>query len=124
MAAGCATLEEIQKTGFYTQLEALATHLEQGIQKTIQGWGGRARVNRVGSMLTLFFTQNEIRNYDDSKSSDLNRFSKLFQALLEQGVFIPPSQFESWFVSAAHTLKDMDQTIDSLATAFQKVNIN
>src|SRR6185369_1876033 len=80
------------------------------------------RVNRIGSMLTLFFTAREVTDFESAKTSDLNRFNAFFHAMLDQGVYLPPSQFEVAFISAAHTESDIDHTIKAATRAFSLLN--
>jgi glutamate-1-semialdehyde 2,1-aminomutase len=68
-------------------------------------------VNVAGSLLTLFFCEQPVRNYDDAKKSDTAKFGRFFQEMLERGIFLPPSQYEALFVSAAHSDADIDRTI-------------
>lgn len=119
MAAGCAALDQLTQPSFYSHLEALAFRLETGIRDAIEKWGGAACLNRIGSMLTLFFTAGPVRHFTDAEKSDTARFAQFFQALLKRQIFIPPSQFEAWFVSAAHTLADIDQTIEAAGASLK-----
>jgi glutamate-1-semialdehyde 2,1-aminomutase len=105
VAAGLATLRRIQKENPYPQLETLGARLEQGLA------GPNVKVNRVGSMLTVFFTDLEVVDFATAKTADTLRFNQHFHAMLEQGVYLAPSQFEAVFISAAHTLEDIDYTI-------------
>ncbi len=79
---------------------------------------GNITVNRVGSMMTWFFTEQSVNNAADAKQSDINRFSKFFHAMLERGIYLPPSQYEALFVSAAHTEADISRTIDAARESF------
>jgi glutamate-1-semialdehyde 2,1-aminomutase len=74
-------------------------------------------VNRVGSMVTFFFQQGPVRNYEDAKKSDTERFGRFFHALLEKGIYFPPSQFEALFLSAAHTPDELTATAAAIAEA-------
>lgn len=70
-------------------------------------------INRVGSMFTIFFSNGPVENFEDAKKSDTKRFAKYFHGMLERGVFIPPSQYEAWFVSTSHEEEDLHHTIHS-----------
>ena len=72
-------------------------------------------------MFTLFFTQGPVRNYQTAKMSDTKRFAQFFIQMMEKGIYLPPSQFEAWFVSLAHTQKDLDRTIEACDNAFRKM---
>ena len=78
-------------------------------------------LNRVGSMLTVFFGEGPVRNYADATACDTEAFGRFFGAMLERGVTIPPSQFEAWFVSLAHDDEMVDQTLQAAAEAFAEL---
>lgn len=119
MAAGCATLDQLQQPGFYSTLEALSARLAKGIEDILRATGKKAALNRLGSMLTLFFTPGPVSNYAQATQSNTQEFARFFQSLLAAEIFIPPSQFEAWFVSAAHTVADIDQTLAAAAQAIK-----
>jgi len=75
-------------------------------------------VNRVGSMMTWFFTDQPVTDYESAKKSDVKRFGKFFHAMLERGIYLPPSQYEAMFVSAAHTEADIERTIEAARESF------
>jgi glutamate-1-semialdehyde 2,1-aminomutase len=112
MAAGIATLRLLDGAAF-ARLESLGARLEHGLVAAARQAGIAARVQRVASLLTLFFTDHEVRNEDDAKTSDRERFSAFHGAMLRRGVLLPPSQFECLFLSLAHD----EQTIDDLVAA-------
>jgi glutamate-1-semialdehyde 2,1-aminomutase len=105
MAAGIATLRQLQKPGFYERLEALAARLAAGLSEL-------GYLTRAGSLMTLFCQTGPVRNYDGAKRSDIARFARFFHHMLDGGVYLAPSQFEAMFVSAAHTEADLDRTIE------------
>jgi glutamate-1-semialdehyde 2,1-aminomutase len=105
MAAGIATLQELRQPGFYDRLEHLSARLAAGLKAL-------GCVNRAGSLMTLFFQPGPVRNYDEARQSDTDRYARFFHHMLERGVYLPPSQFEAIFISAAHTAADVDRTID------------
>ena len=112
MAAGYTTLK-LMTSESYAYLEALSARLAAGLEKNAQEAGIPMTVNRVGSMVCPFFTDRKVINYEAAKSSDLERFRQVFANLLDRGVNIPPSQFEGWFLSIAHTEEDIDLTIEA-----------
>jgi glutamate-1-semialdehyde 2,1-aminomutase len=113
MAAGIATLEQVGKNGFYESLEVKTHRLAGGLADAAQKAGIPANVSHIGSMLGMFFTDQDIKNFDDAKNCDLEMFSAFYKGMRANGVYIAPSQYEVLFVSAAHTEEDIDQTINA-----------
>ncbi len=111
MRAGLATLPKLEAPGFYEGVNRKTNRLAEGLRAALREAGCAGQVNVAGSLLTLFFCEQPVRNYDDAKKSDTARFAKFFQEMLERGIFLPPSQYEALFVSAAHTDADIDRTI-------------
>lgn len=111
MASGLATLKHLRKTNPYDQLEHLSSQLQQGLLKAAGDAGVPVQVNRVGSMLTLFFNEHPVTDLQTATASDTGRFSRWFNGMLDRGIYLPCSQFETLFVSAAHTPELIDQTI-------------
>lgn len=111
MRAGIATLELLAAPGFYEALDALAKRLGEGIAAALAATNAPATAARVGSLLTLFFTREPVRDYGGAKKSDTRRFAAFFHAMLERGIFLAPSQFEALFVSSAHSEADIDRTV-------------
>ena len=115
VAAGLATLDRLDALRPWEALEGAAASLAEGISAQL---GGRLGcVQRVGSMLTLFFGVERVGGWADAERNDRERFAAFFAALLEQGVWIPPSPFESWFVSTAHSPQDIERTIEAVGMA-------
>jgi glutamate-1-semialdehyde 2,1-aminomutase len=113
VAAGLAMLRHLKEhPEVYAQLEARAARLCASVPEGIT-------VNRVGSMFTCFFTSEPVTDYESAKRSDTARFGRFFRAMLERGVYLAPSQFEAAFVSAAHSERDIDETIAAAGEAFQ-----
>jgi glutamate-1-semialdehyde 2,1-aminomutase len=110
VAAGLATLKALDKPGFYDDLEEKGAWLEQGLARAAAQARVPVAINRVGSMMTVFFTPGPVTNLEEAKKSDLKRFSKFFQGMLAEGVYLPPSQFEAFFISQAHTQADLEFT--------------
>ncbi len=121
MAAGIATLNALCAPGFYEALEKTSARLAEGLQRAIDSTETAATINRVGSMMSLFFTDRTVKNFDDAKTSDLERFSRYYRQMHSAGIYLPPSQFESLFVSAAHSPADIDQTVKAAASAMRQV---
>jgi glutamate-1-semialdehyde 2,1-aminomutase len=117
VAAGLSTLRRLQKENPYARLEALGARLESGILGAASKAGAAVRMNRVGSMFTLFFTDREVFDFDSAKTCDTGRFNRFFHSMLEQGIYWPPSQFEAAFISAAHSESDIERTVAAAAKA-------
>jgi glutamate-1-semialdehyde 2,1-aminomutase len=121
MAAGLATLLLLRDEPPYEQLEALSARLAEGLDRAATDARIPHVVQRVGSMLTLFFHDGPVQNYDDAKKSDTKFFARFFWEMLARGVYLPCSQFEAAFVSAAHAEDDIDQTI---AAAHEAIRVS
>ncbi|MCI5073303.1 glutamate-1-semialdehyde 2,1-aminomutase [bacterium] len=121
MAAGIKTLKMLKEESPYETLEHRSRYLQEELEKEAQKAGVAVKVNRVGSMLTLFFSEHDINDFESSKQSHQEKFSKYFQAMLEQGVYLPPSAFECWFISTAHDESILQQTIAAHKEALQKI---
>ncbi|TDA69342.1 MAG: glutamate-1-semialdehyde-2,1-aminomutase [Clostridia bacterium] len=111
VAAGLATLEELRRPDTYDKLETLGERMEQGISQALARNNIPGTVNRVGSLFTLFFHAGPVGDYAAATASDTNRFAAFFRGLLNWGIYWPPSQFESVFISLAHTPEDIDRTV-------------
>ena len=111
MSAGIASLDLLAAPGFYESLEARAKRLGDGIASVLRETGAAATAARFGSLLTLFFSSERVKNYADAKKCDTKQFAEFFRAMLDRGIFIAPSQFEAMFVSSAHTDADIDRTV-------------
>jgi glutamate-1-semialdehyde 2,1-aminomutase len=118
VAAGQKLLELLAaRPQIYAELEARSARLVTELAAILREAGVPVTANRVGSMFTLFLSENPITDYASAKTSDTARFAKLFCALLDRGIYLPPSQFEAAFVSAAHSDADIDQTLDAMRAA-------
>jgi glutamate-1-semialdehyde 2,1-aminomutase len=111
MAAGIATLKCLQEPGVYEVLEARSAMLAKGLKGAADKAGVPVATNRVGSMLGLFFTDQPVSNFADAQKSDVALFARYFNGMLEQGVYLAPSQYEALFVSSAHDEGDIQATI-------------
>jgi glutamate-1-semialdehyde 2,1-aminomutase len=110
-AAGCATLRLLKEQPPYEQLERLSARLAEGLRRAAGAASVPHTLARVGSMMTLFFHPGPIHGWREASQCDTARFAEYFWRLMEQGVYMPCSQFEALFVSAAHTEADIDATI-------------
>lgn len=121
MAAGLATLRELQADpSIYDRLDAYGTALAEGLRGAAAQTGVPITVNQIGSMLTAFFVpEGDIRTYTQAARSDTAAFAAWFQAMLAQGVYWSPSQFESIFISGAHTDTELGATLEAAHHAFK-----
>lgn len=111
VSAGLATLKELLKPGTYERLEKVSLQLEEGLKEVLKSLKLQYKINRVDSMLTLFFTEKEVVNFEIALSCDTEKFAMFWQKLLEKGVYLPPSQFEAWFLSLAHKEEEVENTV-------------
>jgi glutamate-1-semialdehyde 2,1-aminomutase len=119
MAAGIATLRALDEPGIYDRLEATGAALEAGLLDAARSAGVPLAVNRVGSLLTPFFTAGPVNGYAEATGSDTERFAAFHRAMLDAGIYLPPSQFEAWFVSASHGEPEVAATISAGRQAFK-----
>ena len=120
MTAGIEMLKLLSKPPVYDDLEDKSEKLCAGYKLNVKKLGITARFTRVGSMFSMFFTDQDIVDFESAKSSDTQLFQSYFAALLEEGIYIAPSQFEAGFMSAVHTDDDIEQTIEANYKALQK----
>jgi glutamate-1-semialdehyde 2,1-aminomutase len=116
MAAGLSTLALLDDAA-YQKLEALGAQLEQGVLALLEALNIKAQFHRIGSMWTLFFTDQSVTDYASAKTSDTQKFARFFHAMLERGFYLPPSQFEAAFLSLAHTPRDIESTLAAMREA-------
>lgn len=120
VAAGIATLRALD-ADVYASLEHRGGALQEGLDAAAKDAGIPVRIQRVGSMLTPFFTADHVRTLDDAKRTDSTRYAAFFHGLLARGVSTPPSAFEAWFVSMAHTPADIASTIDACRVVLKEM---
>ncbi len=119
MVAGIETLRALQEPGFYDDLERKSETLSGGIADAAAKAGVPLQVSRIGSIMTPFFTDQPVRDYESATRSDTQKFGKFHRKLLEQGVYWPPSQYEAAFVSQAHSYEDIEITINAILKALK-----
>lgn len=123
MTAGITTLTYLKENPkIYEELENKGKSLQEGIEKVIEDFNIEATVNRVGSMMTVFFSKNKVKSYEDAKKCDTTVFAKYFKNMIISGIYLPPSQFETFFISNAHSKEDIERTIDSTRDALKSIN--
>jgi glutamate-1-semialdehyde 2,1-aminomutase len=121
MAAGLTTLHSLRDAPPYDRLEALSARLAEGLDRAATDAKAPHVVQRVGSMMTLFFHNGSIHNYEEAKQSNTQLFARFFWEMLARGVYLPCSQFEAAFVSAAHTEADIDRTLEAARESLQAI---
>ena len=121
MVAGLATIRELLSLDPYQELERLTKKLTDGLSKILSDKGIAHRINQIASMFTVFFTDREVYDYESAKSSNTELFGRFFRALLKEGVLIPPSQFEAWFLSTAHQEEDIDLALERIDRAIRSL---
>ena len=121
MSAGLSVLNRLNDK-LYEKLESISKKIHEGFLQNIQETGTNAIINRAGSMMTLFFTENDkIENYNDAITCDLKKYAKYFKSMLDEGVYLPPSQFECMFISSVYSEKDIDKLISSNKKSLQLI---
>jgi glutamate-1-semialdehyde 2,1-aminomutase len=121
VAAANTTLEILRDPSIYTTLEQHSTDLEQGLSQSAQKAGIPLTINRVGSIMSCFFTEKPVQNFEDVKNSDISRFKQYFANMLGQGIYLAPSAYEAMFISLAHSQEDIDKTIKAAYNALGKL---
>jgi len=123
MAAGMALLNFLKNhQEVYTQINTTGNKIAEGLRQQVKETGINASVNQLGSMFTLFFTDAEVRDYESAKESDTIRFGKYFQNMLQQGIYLAPSQFEAMFISTAITDDVIDAILSASSKSLQQLN--
>ncbi|SFE69882.1 glutamate-1-semialdehyde 2,1-aminomutase [Alteribacillus iranensis] len=120
MAAGYETIKQLTPEHYET-FEKLGEQLEEGLKQAASKHGIPHWINRAGSMVGLFFTDEKVMNFETAKTSDVNLFTKYFKEMMQEGISLPPSQFEGMFLSTAHTEEDITKTIEAAEKAFAKI---
>ncbi len=121
MAAGLETVRVLKETNPYGELDSRTKYFTDKLTEILSSKGIPHTINRIGSMFTVFFTEGKVENYDDAKRSDTELFAKFFRALLSEGVLIPPSQFEAWFVSTAHDGEVLSEALERIEKGVKKI---
>ncbi len=118
MAAGVATLRELARRPPYQRLEMLGHRLADGLGKAARSAGVPVTINRIGSLLTIFFTDPPVHNWTQAVTTHRSSFAQWAQVMRQQGLLVPPAPLEAWFISTAHTPRHIDQTVRAAADAF------
>ena len=119
MAAGIACLEVLEKPGVYEELDRLGEKLEEGLLHLIEKYQVKATINRLVGALTIYFTDEKVKNYKQAENSDGEVFAKFFRGLISRGINIAPSKYEAWFLTTEHTDKDIEDTLQIVEEVFK-----
>lgn len=122
MAAGISTLTELKKQNPYTFFNEIALDIEESLLSSAKKYDVALSVNRFGSMINPFFTSKNVTNFEDAQTSDTNKFAVFFWEMIKNGIFLPPSQFEAWFLSSALSSKDLSKTKRAIDKSLQAVS--
>ena len=121
MRAGIACLEALKEDGVYDEMDRLGQRLEQGILAHAKNHEIEITINRLKGALTVYFTNNKVRNYADAAATDTEKFGEFFHLMLEQGINLAPSKYEAWFLTITHTDKEIDQTLKAVDYTFSQM---
>ena len=109
-----------EKPGIYDELEQKSLYLEKGLHRVLQARQIPFRINRLGSMISVHFSDHDITDFTTAATADISRFNKYFHHMLDKGIYLPPSAYESWFLSNALSYKDLDETIQATESFFKE----
>ncbi len=121
MQAGVTTLEQLEAPGFFDSLNRKTAGFVESLRKVIQEERVSARVQSIGSMFTLFFQSDPVEDFEAASQSDLDRFARFHQGVLSQGIYWPPSQFETCFISDAHKDEELDKTLETIRLVLRSI---
>ncbi|MEL7833526.1 glutamate-1-semialdehyde 2,1-aminomutase [Fodinibius sp. Rm-B-1B1-1] len=125
MAAGYALLKELHENpSHYKQLEEKGAYLSKGLKSVLKDTGIPGTINRVGSMLSIFFTNKKVTDFSSAQTTNKDIFKTFFNEMLKNGVYLPPSPFESWFLSNSLSYEDLDYTIEAARHSLEVLRIN
>src|SRR6202000_1545429 len=122
MIAGYTVLKWLRDhPGIYQELEASASYLREGLDRVFSAWGQPYRINRLGWMISIHFSDHDVTDFASASTAANDRFKVFFHAMLRRGIYLPPSAFESWFLNNALTRADLDATIAAAAESLQEM---
>ena len=122
MIAGYTMLSELKNNpSIYSELEEKTIYLRDGLNKVLTAWGKPFVINQLGSMISIHFSAQPVNNFADAAAADNKKFSQFFHAMLQRGIYLPPSAFESWFLNNALTKEDLDKTIAAAKASLQEI---
>jgi glutamate-1-semialdehyde 2,1-aminomutase len=122
LIAGYTVLKELKENPkIYQELNEKTNYLKNGLDKVLQSWGGAYTINHFGSMISVHFSSNPVIDFASSFASDVEKFKKFFHGMLDRGIYLPPSAFESWFLNNALSRADLDLTIQAAREAVSNI---
>ncbi|HXH60881.1 MAG TPA: aminotransferase class III-fold pyridoxal phosphate-dependent enzyme, partial [Fimbriimonadaceae bacterium] len=121
MAAGLAALSQLDDAA-YDSFEKKGARLVTGLNEAAKTAGVTAQVQRVGAMLSVYFTEHPVTDFAEAQTTDKSFFGKLFHALLKRGIYLPPSALEAWFLTLSHSDDDIDRTVEQFGAALQEAS--
>lgn len=121
MAAGLACLDILKDESVYKRMDELGKQLEEGLYQAAKTNGIPITINRLKGALAVFFTNEQVTNYEDAKKSDSEQFAKFFKLMLSKGINLAPSKFEAWFLTTEHTEKEIEKTLEAAEFAFRSM---
>ena len=123
MIAGYTTLKTLQENpAIYTELEEKTVYLKNGLDQVLKAWGQPFVINQFGSMISIHFSDHPVTDFASAASADNNLFSRFFHSMLNRGIYLPPSAFESWFLNNALSYKDLDETIEAVKESLEEIS--
>lgn len=121
LSAGIALLKELEQPTFYQDMERMGAYMQELISPLLERYAEHLSYNRLGSLSTLFFAGGGVRGNDDAKRANAELYARYFRSMLSQGIYLPPSQFECMFLSAAHSREDVERTVGAMQVALAEV---
>ncbi len=122
MIAGYTLLKELNENpSIYTSIDEKTAYLRKGLDDVLTQWGRPYIINQLGSMISIHFSEHAVNNFDDASKADNAFFNKFFHAMLDRGIYLPPSAFETWFISDALTKEDLDRTIEAARESLKSI---
>ena len=122
MIAGYTLLNVLNENpSIYNSIDEKTNYLRKGLNEVLTDWGRPYKINQLGSMISIHFSEHEINNFDDASRADNAFFNKFFHAMLDRGIYLPPSAFETWFISDALTKEDLDKTIEATRESLKEI---
>jgi glutamate-1-semialdehyde 2,1-aminomutase len=122
MIAGYTLLKELrQNPGIYDELEAKTVMLRKGLERVFNNWGQPYQINQFGSMISIHFSEKPVINFSSAAEANNQRFSRFFHSMLDRGIYLPPSAFESWFLNNALSEEDIEQTVEAAEESLSEI---